>query len=555
MTLETLNVQRAYAGDGVDVEFPIDFDFWETSEVQVFLRVVATGVETLQIEGVDYTVTNHLLGSTGDVDFTIGTVPPGTDEVHVRRTSLTTQTKDLTPSTVVPTEAIEEGLDRLAARFQEVLADMGARSLTIPVTDIPVSGTPPDMELPNLVARAITGAVLGFDLNGNPIVTTAGLDTALTTAFTLTLLDDADAAEARATLEAIQNGGLMSRIQHHAAFSSIIAAGTFGTGIQTFTDTREIFYSDGVNNFHLGVTRLANASLPASVGTAGRLFLDSDNVQPLYDDGTSLLAWRTPLTRGAIGGLGLSLSGSDQDVNIAVGECRGGTSANRSLVNGFVTTALVKMMDGAGDWVAGPNALGRPSGDALGIDKWHHIFLLIHQDGSVDSGIDDDPNAATLLASSNVQAAGFDRFRYLGSVKETGAGDGTLLPFIQFGDLFLWTTVPGLSHTDGGDQTYQTQANIALEFVPPDFRTKAHLVYAHTGTGQSLLGNGGTIIPAQPVGLAAPLGSLEGPTNDERESAVFLTDTSQQVVYRSDDNSSRLHIEVHGYENARGRWD
>jgi hypothetical protein len=193
MTVTTENTFKAYDGNASTVTFSIDFQFWDDDEIEVYLRVEATGVETLQIETTDYALTHPVAGLTGSITFI--TPPPDTVRVYIRRNSKVTQQKDISPSTVLPSAAIEEALDRLALRFQEANHDFSVRAMLTPVTDEDL-----DMTLPNAVDRGITGAQLGFDSDGLPLITVATLDTALTTAFSETLLDDSDAVAARATL-------------------------------------------------------------------------------------------------------------------------------------------------------------------------------------------------------------------------------------------------------------------------------------------------------------------------------------------------------------------
>ncbi len=210
MTATTTNVFDAYPGDDLSTVFNVNFQFWDNDEVTVYLRVIATGVETLQIETTHYTLSGAA-GSPGQVTFL--TAPTSLQRVYIRRVSNLTQQNDIEPTTKLPSAAIEESLDRGALRSQEEVFDR-ARSMLIPVTDEDL-----DMSLPNAVARGVTGAVLGFGAEGLPIITTAGLDTALTTAYSLTLLDDPSAKDARATL-------LLDGIREESAFSSVGVSST-----------------------------------------------------------------------------------------------------------------------------------------------------------------------------------------------------------------------------------------------------------------------------------------------------------------------------------------
>ncbi|HUT61169.1 MAG TPA: hypothetical protein VNA25_25250, partial [Phycisphaerae bacterium] len=410
MTVTTTTVQKAYTGNGSTFEFAIDFQFWETDEIEVYLRTITTGVEALQLEGTNYTVTGGQ-GTTGTVDFTIGTVaPPSTVEVHIRRNTVRDQQKDLTPLTKFPSAAAEEALDRAAMAAQEENADRTQRFLKIPVTDIPVDpATAPDMTLPNTVTRSVSGAgggVLGFNAEGEPIVTTAGLDTALTTAFTLTLLDDADADEALATLGAVKNAGDMDKLDA-GTLGARPAASTFGEGLYYSTDDQSLWYSNATAWAEVTIPQFSQSTLPSPEATqAGKVVLDTSNLIFKRDDTVALYDIRAPLPRGAIGGLGLTISGTT-DISIAVGEARVGTSSDRSIMNAYNTAAIVKELDTAGGWVAATTNAGRAAADTLGANKWHHVFMLVKPDGTVDFGFDDQLEATALLA----EASGYTRYR------------------------------------------------------------------------------------------------------------------------------------------------
>jgi len=168
MTVTTSSTSALYNGDGTTVSFAVDFQFFATSELKVYKRVAATGVETLQVEGTDYDVTGGS-GLTGRVDF--GTAPPSTEQVHIRRESPKTQQNDLTPSNRFPSASVERALDRAAMRDQEDSREL-SRAMLGPVTDSV------DMTLPSSVDRA--SKVLAFDSSGAPIASTQGDQSLLT---------------------------------------------------------------------------------------------------------------------------------------------------------------------------------------------------------------------------------------------------------------------------------------------------------------------------------------------------------------------------------------
>ncbi|KKK81670.1 hypothetical protein LCGC14_2811110 [marine sediment metagenome] len=257
-----------------------------------------------------------------------------------------------------------------------------------------------------------------------------------------------------------------------------------------------------------------------------------------------------------LGGGTLTLSGSDQDINFGVGEARVGTSADRSLQNGYLDSATIKQLDTVSGWVEGSNAAGRPAADSLAANKWHHCFIITKADGTIDAGFDDDINAANLIAAGEAggETPPYVNFRYWGSVKETAAGDGTCRPFIQHGNHFLWTTIPGLD-VNLTAQDWTSQANLTLDFTPPGVPVLADInTLFQNMANHALLGHGGQTIPAV-TDKGTAMGMYEV-AEDLRLRTQLWTNASQQIVVRVlTDTTADLHIEVHGYMNPRGQWD
>ncbi len=548
MTTTTTASHIAYTGSGI-TPFTVPFNFWDQDELDVFLRTIADGTEQLQVITTNYTVSGGL-GSNGAINFVVA--PTSSFEIHIRRRSNQSQEKDLTPATVLPNAAIEEALDRLALRFQELFHDQDALVLKIPETDVPVSGTAPDMTLPNLVDRQVLNALMGFDLvTGNPIVTTAVLPSASVTAFGADLIDEVDAAGGRGVMGSIFNrGGLMDSIEADL-LASRDAEATFGEGLFYATDERRLFYSDASTWIEVGIGQFSGAD-PAS-GNVGRLFFNTQKREFRYDDGATVLRMLPPLPRGYQAGCELGLTGASQDVIINPGQVAGGLGILiPDAVNGIVTASMTKQLDTGPGWVAGNNQPGRPSvGDALGADKWHHVFVLINPTtGAVDMGFDDDFTGAALLADATVLAAGFTMLRYRGSVKENSGGPaGTCLPFFQTGGWFRWQILPGLDVDLVAADYTGSQTSITLDFVPPGQPVIADIVARSNSANQFLFAGGGVTITADPGASTAPLASHLGIT---QQMMKLFTNVSQQIEVRgATDPTVELDIETHGYFNFR----
>ena len=192
MTISSETSRTEYAGNGATTVFSTVFVFLLNGDVDVILRSAA-GVETTWVEGTDYTLTGAGTGAAGSVTATVA--PASGTTLIIERNLPLTQTLDLPAGGEFPSTEVEKALDRLVMMAQQTdrIAD---RSLHYPSTDADTIST----ELPNSTARA--SALLGFSATGVPEAVAKSAITAsvIPTAFALTLLDDANAAAARATL-------------------------------------------------------------------------------------------------------------------------------------------------------------------------------------------------------------------------------------------------------------------------------------------------------------------------------------------------------------------
>ena len=196
MTLSSTTARVAYAGNGATVTFPVPFRFLENDHVEAVLRD-AVGDETAWTEGTHYTLAGAGAPSGGTL--TVATdpadhTPAGGETLVIRRLAPLTQETDLPEGGAFPSSALEDALDKLtmlAQQHDEALA----RALSYPVTDAGAAAT-----LPNETARA--SRYLAFDGDGAPIASPgpAGDSDVPVSAYMETLLDDSDAATARATL-------------------------------------------------------------------------------------------------------------------------------------------------------------------------------------------------------------------------------------------------------------------------------------------------------------------------------------------------------------------
>jgi len=158
--------RMAYTCDGSTVAFAFAFRLLQTADLYVYTRVIATGVQALLTEGVDYTVSaaNNDYTSGGTVT-TTATYASTYQLVLVRRTSLTQET-DYTDGSAFPANSHELALDKLTMIAQE-LQEQLERVPMNQATDF-ASGTT-DMTLPDRIDRA--SLAFTFDADGNPTAT------------------------------------------------------------------------------------------------------------------------------------------------------------------------------------------------------------------------------------------------------------------------------------------------------------------------------------------------------------------------------------------------
>lgn len=168
------------------------------------------------------------------------------------------------------------------------------------------------------------------------------------------------------------------------------------------------------------------------------------------------------LPRTYISGLILSNSAgdADHDIDIAEGQAR----SEDNTTNGTRSSTITKQIDAT--WASGTSSGGLASGVSLTTDTWYHVHLLIDNDGGTDVGFDTSPTAVNLLADASVIAAGYTKYRRIGSVLTDGSAN--ILGFKQKGDQFWFdakiqntTTLPaGLTN-----ETISTPTGVEVEAI------------------------------------------------------------------------------------------
>jgi hypothetical protein len=193
MTLSTTTSRVSYSANGATTTFAFSFKIWAASNIKVYLRNNATLIDALQTPATDYTIDIVAYPNTGNVVF--GSAPASGQTVVIVRDMPLTQELDLIASGAFAAENVETQLDKLAGEIQ-TLRELIARS-----PRIGVGSNLADLALPEPRA-AVGNQLLGISSAGDgyELKTPASLSLQTVSSFIGTLLDDPDAATARATL-------------------------------------------------------------------------------------------------------------------------------------------------------------------------------------------------------------------------------------------------------------------------------------------------------------------------------------------------------------------
>lgn len=193
MTLSTTASRVAYSANGATTTFAFSFKIWAASNLKVYLRNNATLVDTLQTLSSDYSVDIMTYPNTGNVVF--ASAPASGQTVVIVRDMPLTQDLDLIASGAFAAENVEVQLDKLAAEIQ-TLRELVARS-----PRFGIGTTLSDLPLPE-PRSAVANQLLGITAAGDGFEykVPANLSLQTVSSYIGTLLDDPDAATARATL-------------------------------------------------------------------------------------------------------------------------------------------------------------------------------------------------------------------------------------------------------------------------------------------------------------------------------------------------------------------
>lgn len=192
MTVSTTANRWTYTGDGATVGFAYTNVIYAATDLLVYVDGVLKTLTT------DYSVSG--VGAAGGGTVTFVAAPAASTDVVIVADVGRLQAVDLGEGDPMPPADWETQLDRVT-RMAQRAHDLASRAFRLADGD-PTAA----IVLPDAALRA--GNYLTFDASGNPAVTAAvDLGASTVSPFAEILLDDADAAAARATLGAVAKAG------------------------------------------------------------------------------------------------------------------------------------------------------------------------------------------------------------------------------------------------------------------------------------------------------------------------------------------------------------
>jgi hypothetical protein len=208
------------------------------------------------------------------------TAPASTVTLTIYRDPSAIQDVDLVEGDPLPVEtAVERPLDKLTMIVQRVKEVIG-RSLRLPEGD--TGFVDADMYLPAEVDRA--SKYLGFDADGKPIATAGTTDATPISSFMATVVDDADAAAARATLVAAGTGAT-GRSDLGLGTAAVKNTGTSGDAVPICNASNTFGKAQG--SAQVALSDAANIATDASLGNVFAVTLGDNRT---LDNPTNLVS-------------------------------------------------------------------------------------------------------------------------------------------------------------------------------------------------------------------------------------------------------------------------
>lgn len=308
---------------------------------------------------------------------------------------------------------------------------------------------------------------------------------AVISAFMQTVLDDADAATAAATLAVLPlAGGTMTgditmsgssifdanaSIAAHATTCDPWSLGNYVTltgGAVTFTGMANApqagaeveLYMNAAHVFTDGAVFEVDGDQDYTATIGDRVLLRAKSttvftVHPRKKDGTAVVATTATVLRSYLAGCTLSTAGASATMSIAAGQCADSTNA--------VLMSLSAIAKTTSAWAVGTAQGGLDTG-AIANSTWYHFYTIRRPDtGVVDVVFSTSASAPTLPTN-------YTQYRRIGSGKTNGSAQW--VSFTQTGDYFrLAASVRDVNTTNPG----AASVTATLASIPSGIKVKA----------------------------------------------------------------------------------
>jgi len=138
MTLPSTPFRKDHTGNGTTGPFLYDWKILSDTHLRIVHQVIATGIETVLVLGVDYSVTGVGNPTGGNVNLTDAL--PGTEKITILPNVPYEQDTDFTNQNSVKPEEAEEMADKLGRQVKQLVEKM-SRAVTLPEssTESPVN--------------------------------------------------------------------------------------------------------------------------------------------------------------------------------------------------------------------------------------------------------------------------------------------------------------------------------------------------------------------------------------------------------------------------------
>ncbi len=560
MTVSNIANSKIYPGDNTANPLTIDFEFFDTDELDIVETIISTGVESILVIGIDYTVAGGA-GNPGSV--TPLASRPDTVNWTVTRNTALTQDTDYSAQDTFPEQSHEDALDKQMLVAQDVDAKT-LRAVRISASDDQTI----DMTLPLKADRASKSLI--FDANGAP---QAGDPVDPGTVFFSNDGEDLVGktnADMRSQLSIIpqvdspsQNRPLISFISGNN--DQRPNAATAGDGaVFISSDHLRMLVSNGTVWKDITYEFAARDSIPGASTFGGRLLATTDSAELFIDDGSSGFVPINVASRGMMQGFKVSWS------SITLGGCGEGQCSSEPVsgLRHFLSHATGMEKETDNTWAAGDGNGGWPDNTVtLPFGGWIHFFAIGHIDGiQTDFGWDTSIIATNLRADAAVDTAGFTKsFRRIYSTKTLDDGGGTsqdLMRLRQQGDYFYWDD-PSTLINDVLSLTASSQLFTLLN-APLGIESQVHLHLAGSDTLQTSVSiasgivtgleadDGGTYADGQVPMMENHAGVGNG--DEIVGSARIHTDTLQRIRAISGTSTSTTNVMVMGWMDDRERF-